>query len=146
MSVLDQACSLIAGFEGLRLKPYLDSAGIPTIGYGSTYYEDDTVVTMKDPAITENRAMSLLSLVVSKCLDTVQNLVTVDLTDNQLCALTSFTYNEGAGAFSRSTMLVLLNQGQYQQAADEFLKWTRAGRDPQRLLARREKEREVFLS
>lgn len=51
---------LIKAFEGLSLKPYLCPAGIPTIGYGSTFYEDGTKVTLKDKAITEARATKML--------------------------------------------------------------------------------------
>jgi len=47
---------LIKKFEGLKLKPYLCSAGVPTIGYGNTFYETGKKVTLNDPAITEKRA------------------------------------------------------------------------------------------
>jgi len=145
VSALDQACSLIASLEGCRLRPYLDTRGVATIGYGNTYYEDGTPVTIQDPAITQDRAQALLELTVQRFYDSVCKLVQVDATDNQLAALTSFAYNEGRSALANSSLLAAFNNEDIQAAADGFLKWTRAGNDPQRLLARREKERQVFL-
>ena len=47
--------------EGFRPEPYLDQAGLPTIGYGTRFYEDGTEVTMDDPAIDETRATNLMN-------------------------------------------------------------------------------------
>lgn len=49
----------IANFEAFRSKPYLDVAGIPTIGYGATYYENGVKVTMNDAPVTHERALQL---------------------------------------------------------------------------------------
>ena len=57
---LEPAIALIKRFEGFRAKPYLCPAGIPTIGYGATFYEDGSKVKLIDPAITEPRAVELL--------------------------------------------------------------------------------------
>ena len=54
------AAALARMFEGLYLSPYLCPAGVPTLGYGATYYEDGTRVTLSDPAITRERAEELL--------------------------------------------------------------------------------------
>ena len=54
------AAGLCRRFEGLHLRPYLCPAGVPTIGYGATYYEDGTRVTLSDPPLTPQRAEELL--------------------------------------------------------------------------------------
>ena len=51
---------LIKSFEGLKLKPYLCPAKVPTVGYGSTFYENDKKVKLTDPSITEQRASEML--------------------------------------------------------------------------------------
>jgi GH24 family phage-related lysozyme (muramidase) len=61
----EKAITVLHHFEGLKLKPYLCPAGIPTIGFGNTYYEDGGKVTMKDSAITVKRANSLFQNVAS---------------------------------------------------------------------------------
>ena len=77
---------------------------------------------------------------------TVNTLVKSKLTQNQFDALVSFVYNVGSGNFSSSTLLVKLNQGKYLEAANEFLKWNRAGGKPlSGLTRRRAAERELFL-
>ena len=56
MTLDNKGYLLIAQFEGLRLKPYLCSAGVPTIGYGSTFYPSGRKVTMQDKPITQETA------------------------------------------------------------------------------------------
>ena len=51
--------NLITKFEGLKLKPYLCSAKIPTIGYGNTYYPDGKRVTLLDKEITKEYAFEI---------------------------------------------------------------------------------------
>ena len=55
--------ALIKQFEGCRLEAYKDSAGIPTIGYGNTYYPDGTKVKIGDK-ITQQRAEELLQVLL----------------------------------------------------------------------------------
>ncbi len=76
----------------------------------------------------------------------MHRLVTVDLDQDQFDALVSFTFNLGAGNLQSSTLLKLLNQGEYTQAADQFLRWNKAGgRVLPGLTRRREAERALFL-
>ena len=63
MKISNNGLNLIKEFEGLSLKPYLDVVNIPTIGYGNTFYEDGTKVTLKDRPITEERANELLEFI-----------------------------------------------------------------------------------
>ena len=59
--ISEAGLNLIKSFEGLRLKPYKCSAGVPTIGYGNTFYENNKKVSLADAAITESRAVELLA-------------------------------------------------------------------------------------
>ncbi|MEO0537654.1 MAG: lysozyme [Cyanobacteria bacterium P01_A01_bin.123] len=131
---------LIKSFEGLRLKAYQDAVGIWTIGYGTTSGVRPGMV------ITEAEAERLLRRDVDKFERAVSSLVKVSINDNQFAALVSFSYNVGSSALGDSTLLRLLNQGNYQGAADQFPRWNRAG---SRVLAgltrRRNAERALFL-
>jgi GH24 family phage-related lysozyme (muramidase) len=131
---------LIKSFEGLRLTAYICPAGVPTIGYGTT-----SGVRMGD-RITPAQAEALLRRDLAKFEQAVDQAVKVTLNSNQFSALVSFTYNVGAGAFQRSTLLKLLNQGNYQAAAQEFMKWNRGGgRVLPGLTRRRLAEQRLFL-
>ncbi|EDH9820259.1 TPA_asm: lysozyme, partial [Salmonella enterica subsp. enterica serovar Typhimurium] len=77
----------------------------------------------------------------------VSRLVKVKLTQGQFDALVSFAYNLGARTLSSSTLLRKLNSGDYAGAADEFLRWNKAGgKVLNGLTRRREAERALFLS
>ena len=137
---------LIINFEGFSGKPYLCPAGIPTIGFGSTRYSDGTKVTLSDHEVTKEEALSILRGTLESFEKTVNTFVKPKLTQNQFDALVSFVYNVGSGNFSSSTLLVKLNQGRYLEAANEFLKWNKAGGKPlSGLIRRRAAERELFL-
>lgn len=141
---------LVKAKEGLRLKPYLDQVGIPTIGYGTTFYEDGKKVSMNDPEITESRASDLLVAHMDSFAASVEKLVKVPLTDNQFAALCSFVYNLGAGSLGGSTLLKKLNAKDYSGAADEFLVWNKAKisgvmTPVNGLTLRRQAERSLFL-
>jgi len=128
MTVSNKGYALIKEFEGLRLKPYLCSANVPTIGYGSTFYENGTRVKLTDAPITESKAMDLLKVTVSKFALKVDAMVKKDITQNQFNALVSFAYNVGSGALASSTLLKLVNINPNDaMISKEFLKWTKAG-------------------
>lgn len=141
---ITQATDLIARFEGFRSEPYQRPGDRPTIGYGSTYYQDMRPVTLDDPSISKDDAWELLDHFVVKSVTTVERLVTVELTTNQAVALTSFQYN--TGALGQSHLLTKLNAGDYQGAADEFPKWCHFnGEVDPGLVKRRAQERALFL-
>lgn len=145
-TVNDATIKLIKAQEGLRLKPYLCSAGVPTIGYGTTVYPDGRKVSLEDRAIGEGDAEMFLRHDIKRFADDVEKMVTVELNDNQFGALVSFTYNLGPTALRTSTLLKKLNKGLYQEAADNFLKWIYAGGKPlSGLVKRRQAERALFL-
>lgn len=145
MSVLEQALQLIKSFEGFRSKPYQNPGDRPTIGYGSTFYDDGTPVTLDDPEISEDDALELLTHHVQNILNKISELVSVPLSDDQTIALASFQYN--TGALHGSTLLAKLNAGDYQGAAKEFPRWIHSGGVVnQGLMFRRQKEELLFLS
>lgn len=111
---------LIKSFEGLRLKAYKDSVGIPTIGYGHI-----RGVKMGQE-ITEAQAEEYLRADLEDAEKAVERLCSAKLTDNQFAALVSFVFNLGAGAFEGSTLRRKLNLGAYSEAAEQFAKWNKA--------------------
>jgi GH24 family phage-related lysozyme (muramidase) len=136
---------LIKQFEGCKLTAYQDSVGVWTIGYGWTQPVDGKPIragmTIKRNSRTpaEDRAGQLRKRRVPP--------VKVGLTQGQFDALVSFTYNLGARSLSTSTLLRKLNAGDYAGAADEFLRWNKAGgKVLNGLTRRREAERALFLS
>lgn len=100
---------LISNFEGLRLKPYKCSAGIPTIGIGCTYYENHQRVKMTDPPITKERAYELFNIIVKPYESAVNSFVKSNINQNQFDALVSLCYNIGVGNFSQSSVLKQIN-------------------------------------
>lgn len=127
--------------EGLRLKAYLDTGGVWTIGYGHTGPE-----VVEGLTITLDGAERLLREDLRTAEGHVNKLVKVALTQNQFDALVSFVYNIGGGAFKESTMLRLLNAGDYEGAANQFPRWNKDnGKVVAGLTNRRREERELFL-
>ena len=119
---------LITNHEGLKLKPYLCPAKIPTIGYGNTYYPDGKRVTLLDKDITKQQAFDMFKEVANRFAKRVDTLVTSNLNQNQFNALVSFAYNVGTGNFSSSTLLKKVNRNPDDLTIkDEFLRWNKAG-------------------
>jgi lysozyme len=119
---------LIKEFEGLKLKPYLCSASVPTIGYGSTYYENGKKVKLTDAPITKERADDLFEIVADDFAKRVVPLIKKSLTQNQFNSIVSFAFNLGVRALQNSTLLRLVNINPNDaNIAKEFLKWNKAG-------------------
>ncbi|MGU3389186.1 lysozyme [Sphingomonas sp. M1A8_2b] len=112
---------LVKTFEGCKLTAYLCPAGVPTIGYGRT-----TGVKLGQK-ITQAQADAWVVEEYDEFEARVRRIVKVPLTANQLGALTSFAYNLGSGALASSTLLRLLNGGDYSGAAAQFARWNKAG-------------------
>lgn len=127
MNISERGLDLIKEFEGFRAKPYRDAVGVPTIGYGNTFYTDGRKVAMTDPAIDEAQATELLKAVVKRFESAVSAAVRVPLSQGQFDALVSFAYNVGVGNLQKSTLLRLLNSGDYTGATGQFARWNRAG-------------------
>ncbi|MNU90792.1 Lysozyme RrrD [compost metagenome] len=139
--MITQNKQTIKDHEGLRLTAYKDGGGVWTIGYGHTGSDVREGLT-----IPLSEAERLLTRDLRVAEGYVNRLVQVKLTQNQFDALVSFVYNVGGDAFAKSTMLRLLNAGEYEGAANQFLRWNKDnGKVVDGLTNRRRKERELFL-
>lgn len=146
MQTSDKGIALIKKFEGCKLTAYQDSVGVFTIGYGWTQPVDGKPIRA-GMTIKQETAERLLKTGLVSYESDVSRLVKVGLTQGQFDALVSFTYNLGARSLSTSTLLRKLNSGDYAGAADEFLRWNKAGgKVLNGLTRRREAERALFLS
>ena len=146
MQTSDKGIALIKEFEGCKLTAYQDSVGVWTIGYGWTQPVDGKPIRA-GMTIKQETAERLLKTGMVSYGSDVSRLVKVGLTQGQFDALVSFTYNLGARSLSTSTLLRKLNAGDYAGAADEFLRWNKAGgKVLNGLTRRREAERALFLS
>lgn len=145
MSLSPIGLGLLKTFEGYKNKAYKDSANIWTIGYGTIKYSNGTKVKEGDTC-TEDQASTYMLNDLKGFEETINNNVKVVLTQNQYDSLVSLCYNIGASAFKESTLLKKLNAKDYLGAADQFLRWNKAGgKVISGLKNRREKERELFL-
>lgn len=146
MQTSDKGIALIKQFEGCKLTAYQDSVGVWTIGYGWTQPVDGKPIRA-GMTIKQETAERLLKTGLVSYESDVSRLVKVGLTQGQFDALVSFTYNLGTRSLSTSTLLRKLNAGDYAGAADEFLRWNKAGgKVLNGLTRRREAERGMFLS
>lgn len=134
---------LLTAFEGCELTAYDDGGGVWTIGYGHT--GDDVFPEM---TISQKQAEDLLSGDLEKFESYVEDAVEVELNDNQFSALVCFCFNVGPGTegFGGSTLLKLLNDGDYQGAANQFPVWNKVNGEPWPGLTRRRlAEQALFL-
>ncbi len=146
-TISQSGLDLIKQFEGLRLTAYLDVAGVPTIGYGSTYCICGDKITLQSKPITEEVAEFMLKINSKIYQNAVNTFVTWNINQNQFDALVSFAYNLGVKNLQNSTLVKKINTGDIESASREFGKWVNAGgKVVKGLVNRREKERVLFLS
>lgn len=132
--------NIVEQFEGCVLNAYQDIKGIWTIGYGHTQG------VYKGQVITFQEAQALLDDDLKWAERIVNQYVHININQNEFDALVDFVFNVGSGNFINSTLLKLLNQGQIQEAAEEFEKWDHAaGVVVSGLLRRRLAEKDLFL-
>lgn len=142
MHINQAGLALLKSFESLQTKAYTCPAGVLTIGYGSTGPH-----VKPGMVITEQEAERLLSVDLVRFEQAVEQSVKVPLTPNQFSALVVFAFNIGVGAFRESTLVKMLNAGDLVGAANQFLRWTKAGgRELAGLVKRREAEKALFLT
>ncbi|WP_223559585.1 lysozyme [Chryseobacterium lathyri] len=145
MKTSKKGIDLILSFEGFSSKPYLDAAGIPTIGYGNTYYPGGKKVTMKDASISKDKGEEIFAAVLPVYEKIVMNKIKVSLTQNQFDALVSHTYNTGGS----DTLFSLINKN----ASDDSIRnWfttkyiTSGGKVLKGLIRRRKAEADFYFS
>lgn len=144
---MNKGIALIRKWEGLRLNAYLCSAGKPTIGWGSTFYENGSKVEIGDK-ITIDRADKMLHFMCNMFNDAVSKMVTSNINDNQRGALLSFVFNIGAGNLKKSTLLKKVNKNPADPAIrNEFMRWVNVGGKPSNgLINRRKDEADLYFS
>lgn len=163
--VNEAGVNLIKSFEGIPdgdpttvpIDPYLDPVGIWTLGWGHALTigtrflrgEADRalVKSLYPKGVSFEQCVVLLKADLIHVGAQVLAVVKIALTENQYAALVAFTFNLGIGNLQYSTLLRKLNAGGLAGAADEFLKWDKAGgKALPGLTRRRQAERALFLS
>lgn len=124
---LDVSAALARRFEGLRLRPYLCPAGVPTIGYGATRYLDGRPVQLSDPPISPEAAERLLAEMLLRLYLPGTAALCPGLRDEALGAITDFAFNLGLTRLKASTLRRRLLAGDVDGAIDELAKWVRGG-------------------
>jgi len=150
---LEIATELCRRFEGYRANPYLCPAGVPTIGYGLTFYADGRKVTMQDPPMDEPTARNLLisELMHRYAPGAIRQcpiLLTLAVTANdwgKLNAIVDFAYNLGVGRLQTSTLKRKINAQDWEGAKEQLMLWVRGGgKVLPGLVKRREAERALM--
>lgn len=134
--------ALCKAFEGLHrlgedglVYPYICPAGVPTIGYGNTFYEDGRKVTMDDPPITRERAEELLlwelnkhsaAAVARQCPELFAEAIASGKWE-RFNAIVDFTFNLGSGRLQTSTLRRKIRAGDWEGAKEQLLLWVRGG-------------------
>lgn len=126
---LELAAELCRRYEGYRAKPYLCPAGVPTIGYGSTYYADKRKVTLEDQPMEEGAARALLMVELEHTyLPGVLRNCPVLATNERRCnAIVDYAYNLGIGRLQTSTLKRKINAQDWDGVQEQLMLWTKGG-------------------
>ncbi len=148
-----QGIAMIKRFEGFRSSLYNDPVGHCSVGYGELVHRgncnNDASEQPYRSGISEEAATQLLVQRLHNFERQVNEQVTVALNQNQFDSLVSFTYNVGSANLRQSTLLRVLNQGNYAAVPAEMRRWTK-GRingqlvDLPGLVSRRNDEANLF--
>ncbi len=134
MEVSKEFFALLEKSEGRESKVYPDSGGAPTIGIGHLLTKSERtsgkiiiggVPVKYSFGLTEQQIDDLCKQDVKSAVDTVNKCVKVSLTQYQFEALVDFTFNIGNDAFFKSTLLKLLNQGNYDAVPAQMRRWNK---------------------
>lgn len=143
MSAIAKALELIKPFEACKLAAYPDPAtgGDPwTCGWGSTGKDIHPGTVW-----TQDQADNRLLVEVARLERRIRELVVMPLSEGQMGALISFSYNVGLSNLAKSTLLHHLNAGDYDAASDQFPRWNKAaGKVLKGLTRRRAAEKAMF--
>ncbi len=159
MKVSQVAIQMIKHHEGVRTKPYRCPALLWTVGVGHVIDPSHTAVKYEErknlpiPAgwarvLTMDEVDSLLAQDLGRFERGVVRLCPAAVSRQGVFdALVSFAFNVGLGNLQRSSLRMKTNRGEFEEAADEFLKWTKAaGRVLPGLVKRRNDERALYLT
>ena len=140
MKTSAEGLALIKKFEGCELEAYQCSAGVWTIGYGHTKG------VQEGDEWSQNHAEHMLEVELEEYEGYINDYVTSPLSQNQFDALVSWVYNLGPANLKASTMLKVLNAGDYQEVPAQMKRWNKAGGNVlEGLVRRREAESLLFL-
>jgi lysozyme len=144
---MNKGIAIIRKYEGLKLRAYICPSGLPTIGYGATFYMNGSRVQIGD-VITIDHADKLLHFQVKLFADEVRRTVKSNINENQLGALVSFCFNVGGAAFAKSTLARKVNANPSDPTIrNEFMRWTRGGgKVLPGLVKRREEEANLYYA
>ena len=140
MKINAQGIELIKQFESLKLQSYQDIVGVWTCGYGSTGKDIGANLTWTEQD-AENRLFKDLEIFENG----INQAVKTELTTNQFSALVVFAYNVGLTAFKKSTLLKKINLKDFEGAAEEFLRWNKAGGNIVKGLTRRRQAEQLLF-
>lgn len=132
---------LTESFEGVRLVAYQDSVGVWTIGYGHTRGVDPGMTC------TQAEADNWLMCDIAYSAEDVNTHIKTTISQGEFDALVDFAFNLGAGSLNNSTLLKLVNAGDFDAAAQQFPRWDKAGgHEVAGLLRRRLAEQAEFTA
>jgi lysozyme len=156
MRMSENGKKLLSSWEGLELRAYRDVGGKLTIGVGHLLTQSEQSsgkIWIKgepvryDAGLSEQQALDLLAQDLEKYEAVINDCVEVNLNQNQFDALTSFCFNVGGNAFMDSTLLKLLNQGNYEAVPEQLRRWVYCNHVKiQGMVNRRENEIKLWLS
>jgi len=127
MELGNNGFNLIKQFEGCKLNSYKCSAGVWTIGYGSTYYLDNTMVK-ENQSINQDQAENLYKKTLLSYVNCVNKLVKSKINQNQFDSLVSICYNIGCGNLGKSSLIKKVNINPNDPTISEsFSLWNKAG-------------------
>lgn len=142
MQYSENGLNLTKSFESCRLTAYLDSGGVPTVGWGDTGPD-----VVRGTVWTQEECDLALSARLAENVANVNHYVTEPINQNQFDALVDFDYNDGNRALDGSTLLRLVNQGQFNAAATQFALWVHVdGVVNEGLVRRRAAEQRLFMT
>ena len=145
--VLHYAASICRRFEGLYLKPYLCPAGVPTIGYGATFYQDGKKVSLRDKPITKEQAEDLLTYHLKQYFlkEVLLLCYTLD-TESKTASILDFAFNVGLGNLKSSTLRKRILSKNWEDVPSQLMRWNKAqGKVLKGLTLRREAEKVLFI-
>jgi lysozyme len=141
MKTGSKGIDLIKHFEGCELEAYKCPAGVWTIGYGHIKGVKEGMT------ITEVQAEEMLKSELNEYEGYINNLVTAELNQNQFDAMVSWVYNLGGGNLKASTLLKVLNEGDYAGVPAQMMRWNKAGgKVLEGLTRRRQAEADLFAT
>lgn len=141
MKIGSKGLELIKHFEGCELEAYKCPAGVWTIGYGHIKGVQEGM------KITEMQAEEMLQSELIEYEGYINDLVEVELNQNQFDAMVSWVYNLGGGNLRSSTLLKVLNAGNYAGVPEQMLRWNKAGgKVLEGLTRRRQAEADLFVA